>query len=133
MLLDTNALITLAEGRIGRRTALRQIEETAREEGIFVSPVSAWEIGLLAAKQRWTFDPDPKRYFAAFLARPGVNLAPFTPEIAIEASFLPGSFHQDPGDRLLVATARHLGVPIATSDYAIIRYGKVGHVRVLAC
>jgi len=133
VLLDTNAIINLAEGRITSRAALRRIEEAATTGGVVVSSISAWEIGLLAAKQRWIFDPDPQRYFDAFLARDGVTLAPFTPEIGIGASFLPGAFHADPGDRLLVATARYLGIPIATRDTAIIRYGKAGHVRVLAC
>ena len=42
------------------------------------------------------------------LDTPGMSLAPLTREAAVESSFLPGQFHGDPADRLLVATARHL-------------------------
>jgi PIN domain nuclease of toxin-antitoxin system len=59
--------------------------------------------------------------------------AALTPEIAIDASYLSGELHGDPGDRLLIATARHLGVPIVTRDRRIIDYAAAGWVRVIAC
>lgn len=64
---------------------------------------------------------------------PGVKPAIFTPDIAIDASHLPGSFHSDSGDRLLIATARHLNVPIVTRDRRIIEYGHAGYVAVIPC
>ena len=54
------------------------------------------------------------------------------PEIAVDGSVrlpAPGSFHADPADRLIVATARHWGVPLLTADDAILDYGARGHVR----
>lgn len=54
-------------------------------------------------------------------------------EIAVVASFLPGNMHRDPADPLLVATARHLGMPIVTRDAKIIAYAAQGFVRVLPC
>jgi PIN domain nuclease of toxin-antitoxin system len=79
------------------------------------------------------FLPDPKTWFARFLAGPGIKEAPITPAIAIDASYLPGDFHADPMDRLIVATARHLGVPIVTRDRKIIAYAEAGHVAVIMC
>ena len=67
------------------------------------------------------------------MAGPGIKEAPITPAIAIDASYLPGDFHADPMDRLLVATARHLGMPIITSDRKIIAYAEAGFVRVIPC
>ena len=64
---------------------------------------------------------------------PGNREASFTPEIAIDASFLPGELHGDPADRLIVASARHLGVPIVTLDRRIIAYGRDGHLQVIPC
>ncbi|HEY0423571.1 MAG TPA: hypothetical protein VGC82_09645 [Rhodopila sp.] len=46
---------------------------------------------------------------------------------------LPGAFHADPGDRLIIATARHLGTPIVTGDRKILAYAEAGFVRVIPC
>jgi hypothetical protein len=45
------------------------------------------------------------------MAGPGIKEAPLTSAIAIDASYLPVDLHGDPGDRLIVATARHVGLP----------------------
>ena len=82
-----------------------------------------------------SFMPDPKTWFARAMAGPGPGIreASLTAEIAIDASFVPGELNGDPGDRLLVATARHLGLPIVTRDRSIIAYGQSGHIRVIPC
>jgi PIN domain nuclease of toxin-antitoxin system len=77
--------------------------------------------------------PDPKTWFARVMAGPGIREASLTPEIAIDASFLPNGLHGDPGDRLLIATARYLGLPIVTRDRGIMAYGRNGHAQVIPC
>jgi PIN domain nuclease of toxin-antitoxin system len=77
------------------------------------------------------FLPDPKTWFVRLMAAPGTREASLTPEIAIDASSLPGEMHGDPGDRLIVTTARHLGLPIVTRDRRIIAYAGQGHATVL--
>jgi PIN domain nuclease of toxin-antitoxin system len=67
------------------------------------------------------------------MAGPAIKEAPITPAIAIDASYLPGDFHADPMDRLIVATARHLGMPVVTSDRKILGYAEAGFVRAIAC
>lgn len=136
LLLDTCAAIFVANGDEMQARGHDEILAAARGEGVLVSVVSAWEIGLLGAARRKhpvQFLPDAKTWFARLLAQAGIRLAPFTPEIAIELSELPGNFHADPGDRLLVATARALGVPIVTRDRHILAYARAGHVRAIAC
>ncbi len=64
-------------------------------------------------------------------ARAGYELAPLTPEIAIESNHLPGDFHADPADRILAATARRLGVRLLTRDDKLLQYGQRGHVAVV--
>lgn len=66
------------------------------------------------------------------LAAPGVSLASLTPQIAIASSRLPGTFHGDPADRILVATARAMNAQIATRDRRILEYAAAGHVAVLS-
>ncbi|MGH7059238.1 MAG: type II toxin-antitoxin system VapC family toxin [Stellaceae bacterium] len=138
VLLDTCAVIWLANGDPMATAALAAIVDAGVGGGVYVSPISAWEVGLLSRPRTRSaptlqFLPDPKTWFARVMAGPGIREASFTPEIAIDASFLPGSLHGDPGDRLIVATARHLGVPIITRDRRIIAYANEGHATAVLC
>ncbi len=136
VLLDTCAVIYLANGDAMADAALEAIAGAGMADGVFVSPVSAWEIGLLTRPgrtQTLQFLPDPKTWFARVLSAPTIKEAPFTPDIAIDSSYLPGFSHGDPADRLLVATARNLGMPLVTRDRRITAYAALGHLRVIGC
>ncbi|MCL5998891.1 MAG: type II toxin-antitoxin system VapC family toxin [Chloroflexi bacterium] len=50
-------------------------------------------------------------------------------EIAIESTRLPGEFHRDPADQMIVATARVYGCPLVTSDDKILNYAHVRTIR----
>ncbi|HEY3815346.1 MAG TPA: type II toxin-antitoxin system VapC family toxin, partial [Caulobacteraceae bacterium] len=131
VLLDTCAVIWLANGDPLQNNADSEIIYAALADGVFVSPISAWEIGMLSrpkADRAIEFLPDPATWFDRFMAGPAIRTAAFTAEIAIAASGLPGPLHGDPADRLLIATARHLSMPIVTRDAKIIAYAAAGHV-----
>jgi PIN domain nuclease of toxin-antitoxin system len=138
VLLDTCAAIYLVEGVQMTAIALDRIEQAAGRESVLVSVVSAWEIGGLARLRpgrppKKEFLPDAETWFAKFIARPGLTLAPCDPLTGIAASFLPEPFHNDPADRLIVAAARRLNVPIVTRDAKIIAYAKAGHCAAIEC
>lgn len=135
LLLDTCALIFIANGQSISQGAKDQVLAAGLGDGIFVSSVSAWEIGLLSTRKAIDFHPDPKTWFGNFLSQPGVRLTPLTPEIAIDSCRLPAPprLHGDPADRLLIATARALDVPIVTRDRRILDYAKTGLVMGIAC
>lgn len=137
VLLDTCAVIWLARGLFPDRE-MPHIFHAALEGGVYVSPVSAWEIGLIARPRSGRppileFLPDPKTWFAEFMNGAGMKPAALTPDIAIDASHLPGTFHADPGDRMIVATARNMRLPIVTRDEKIIAYAAAGHVEAIRC
>jgi len=136
VLLDTCAVVRLANGADMAGAALAAIVSAGLADGVFVSPVSAWEVGLLGRPSQprpVLFLPDPKTWFARVMAGPGIRPAPCTPEVAIGASYLPGELHGDPADRLIIATVRHLGVPIVTRDTKIRAYAAAGYVEVIPC
>jgi PIN domain nuclease of toxin-antitoxin system len=137
VLLDTCAVIWLARGLFPDRV-LPAVVNAGLRGGIFVSPVSAWEIGMIAKPRSGRlpalqFLPDPKTWFAAVMNGPGIKAAAFTPDIGIEAALLPRDLYGDPGDRLIIATARAMHLPIVTRDEKIIAYAAAGHVAVIAC
>ena len=115
--------------------AIARIDMAQGDNAILISPVSAWEIGLLArrAKDPSLFRPDIRTWFDRVRRAHGISQAAFDFDVGLGASSLPGVFHNDPGDRLLVATARQLGVPIVTRDRLILAYAEAGHVVAIAC
>ena len=138
VLLDTCAVIWLANGDRLRQPAADAIVAAGLSGGIFVSPVSAWEVGLLARPRGRKhpppqFLPNPKAWFARVMAGPGIRPAPFTPDIAIDASHLPGEVQGDPADQMIVATARQLGIPVVTRNSRILAYARRGHVDAIRC
>lgn len=134
LLLDTCALIWTALNQPLAEPARAAIErEVAQGGAVFVSPISAWELGLLASASRIVLTTPPARWFHLFVHRRGVALAAMTPDILIASSFLPGVLHRDPADRILCATARECGQTIVTRDRKILDYAAAGHCRALAC
>jgi PIN domain nuclease of toxin-antitoxin system len=132
LLLDTCALLFLKDGRM-RLSALSALQRAAEAGGLFISPWSAWEIAMLAAKGRLHLAMAPERFFQGLVNRPGTALAPLTPDVLIAAHFLPGALHNDPADRIIAATAREYGFTLVTRDRALLDYASAGHVNAIEC
>ena len=135
ILLDTCAIIWMVLKEPMAPTAVAALMRSAATGSLLVSPVSGWEVGLLATRRRaaLSFRPDPLTWFERLLTRPGIRGVELGHKVAVSAAFLPGKLHDDPADRLLVATARDLGVPLVTRDRRILDYAAQGHVEALAC
>lgn len=138
LLLDTCALIWIAQDAPLAAVARQAIRDAATQGELLVSPASAWEVGLLSRARgerpaSLQLSPDPKTWFQALMARPGIRLAALTPDIVIDASHLPGDLHGDPGDRLIIATARQLGAAVVTRDRKILDYAAACFVEAVAC
>jgi PIN domain nuclease of toxin-antitoxin system len=133
VLLDTHVWLWLAEGneRLLETPGYAAILK-AREEGrIFISIISVWEVGMLAAKGRILARQDHRRWVERGLAEASFRLQPMTTGIALESSCLPGEFLADPADRILVATARELDIPLITADANILAYANRNHVKAI--
>jgi PIN domain nuclease of toxin-antitoxin system len=134
LLLDTHAAIWITEGLPLASAATEAIDAVYRAGStIFVSAISAWEVGLLVARNRVGLSARPDRWFRNVLAIQGVKLAELTPGILIESSFLPGDPPRDPADRIIIATARDIGATLVTRDRQLLKYGENGQISALAC
>ena len=134
LLLDTCAAIWLAEDEPVYEAAAAAIDRAARDGvPIFVSAMSAWEIGLLNARGRLVMSMSPEAWFEALLAVPGIMLADISVKILIASSFLPGTPPRDPADRIIAATAREHGYQLVTRDGLLLDYAAEGHIQALAC
>ena len=134
LLLDTHAAIWITEDQPLASGAIEAIDAAYRTGStIFVSAITAWEVGLLVSRNRLSLGAKPERWFQRLLAIPGVKLADLSPDILIASSFLPGEPPRDPADRILLATARDLGVTLVTRDRLLLKYGEAGQVSTIAC
>jgi PIN domain nuclease of toxin-antitoxin system len=133
IVLDTCAAVWLAEGEELAGKAMDALSAAAEGSYTYVSPITAWEIGLLASRNRLQILASPQRWFARLLELPGMRLGEMSPDLLVASSFLPGKPPRDPADRIIAATARDLGATLITRDRALLQYGAQGHVRVLKC
>lgn len=132
IVVDTHVLVWMAneDSRLGNKAG-RLLETEMRTDRLGVSAITPWEIALLVDKGRLLIAQELEIWMNAILQAPGVELLPIVPSIAIGSVRLPGSFHADPADRLLLATARHWSAPVVTADRAILDYARQGHVRTI--
>ena len=134
LLLDTNAAIWIMRDEPIARMAQDAMNAAIQSStDVFVSPITAWEVGQLVSRNRLNLSATPRGWFQRLLATPGMRLADLTPDILIAASFLPGTPPRDPMDRILLATARELAAALVTRDREMLAYGEKGNVSVLAC
>ena len=125
IVLDTHAWIWWASdpARLGRRG--RAALEAA--DGIGVPAVCCFEVVAAAARGRIGLDRPAREWLEQALALPRVQLLPLTPAVAVGATQL-GSFHGDPADRLIVATAIVEAAVLVTRDRNIRSYAGVSTV-----
>jgi PIN domain nuclease of toxin-antitoxin system len=131
LLLDTHVWLWYVEGERGALSPswVELLEEARGDRRLIVSVISVWEVALLDARRRIRLSADCAAWVGLALARAGAVLAAVDADIAVASHRLPGEFHRDPVDQLLVATARHFGWTLVTRDRRILRYAESGHVR----
>lgn len=131
VLLDTHVWLWLAGGERIAPAARRRIEQAASEDGLALSPITLWEVGMLSAKGRIAVQPDCMTWVTTALAKTGVRLLPMSAQIAVGSCFLPDGFHGDPADRIIVASAMASSATLITRDAKILAYARRGHFKVL--
>lgn len=126
IVLDTHVLVWWVTGdAILSKKAKAVIDHELHEGGIIVSAISAWEIAMLVAHERLVLSMDVSSWLATVAEIEAVRFLPVDVEIATKSVELPGGFHKDPADRIIVATARKLAAPLVTKDDKIRTYPHV--------
>lgn len=132
-LLDTCAVLWLVEGASLSVEANVVLSRGRDEKSLFVSAMSAWEIGILISKGRLPTTKDAMSWYQDAVDMIGAQTADVSLQALVASSFLQQPIHNDPADRILIATARENDLTIITRDRAILNYGVAGYVRTLAC
>ncbi|MFZ5594717.1 MAG: type II toxin-antitoxin system VapC family toxin [Pseudomonadota bacterium] len=106
-------------------SAQKTIDAAISDRSIYISCISTWEIAMLVAKDRLRFTTDITDWIVKSEALPFVSFIPLNNTIALKSIHLPGSFHNDPVDRIIVATTLSLGATLVTKDDKIRDYPYV--------
>jgi PIN domain nuclease of toxin-antitoxin system len=109
----------------------RTISRALGQGMLRIAAISLWEIALLASRNRILLGKPLSLWFQEALAAPAPAVEALTPSIAIESCELPGRFHADPADRMIVATARVTGGVLMTRDRQILAYAAHGHLTAI--
>jgi len=126
IVLDTHTLVWWVTGDVTlSKKARKEIEREQAGGSIIVSAISAWEIAMLVAHGRLVLSMDVSNWLATVAEIEAVRFYPVDVEIAAKSVELPGDFHKDPADRMIVTTARKLAVPLVTKDDKIHSYPHV--------
>ena len=120
ILLDTCTLLWLADDRSQLSQAANELILKNRNN-LFVSAACGFELGIKYQKKKLLLDMDPQKWFEGTLKRYSIKEIPITSKTAIYSTNLP-PIHQDPCDRILVATSKIEGMIILTPDQAIQQY-----------
>ncbi len=132
IILDTEVWVLLMDGSAEISPSTREsLEEAALDGSLFLPVVAVWELASWEKSGQIVLSMPCAEWVNRALIAPGLSVAEFSPQIAVEGANLPGDFHRDPIDRIIVATARQVNGQVATRDRRILDYGTAGHVRVL--
>jgi len=125
IVLDTHVWVWWVHGdsRLSRTHA--NLIADHEDDEIGICTISLWEVAKLVELDRLILPGVLSQWFADALSYPGLTLVDLTPSIAIESARLPGEFHRDPADQIIVASARVLDCGLLTADQRIRDYPHV--------
>jgi PIN domain nuclease of toxin-antitoxin system len=129
ILLDTHVLVWFVDGHemLGRRA--RELLGRHADD-LAISAMTCWETAMLCDKGRMTLSAPLADWMLA-VAASGIKVVEIDATIGVRAGTLPGNIHSDPGDRMIVATARDRDCTLLTADEKILRYAAAGHLRAI--
>jgi len=126
ILLDTHAWLWWLHDPTQLSEAAKSIIiEAEKNNSILISSISVWEIAVKHSLKKLELPMPINEWFELAQQQPGTTIEPLSAIDAIESANLPGEFHKDPADRILVAIARRYNIPIISRDNKILNYPDV--------
>ena len=133
LLLDTHVwiwfMLASAELAISGRNVISHAAAAGR---LRIAAISVWEAALLASRGRVALGRPLAQWITDAVSAQGLSIEPLLPQVAVEACSLPVTFHRDPADQLIVATARVTNATLMTRDRRILNYAARGHLTAIA-
>jgi PIN domain nuclease of toxin-antitoxin system len=129
ILLDTHIFVwMITEAKRLSQDFHLLIEKYIAGRRILISAITMWEIAILVQKKRLQFSLPIKEWIEKAVLTPGITIIPLSTDILLESCLLPGTFHQDPADRMIIATSRLENAALITRDERILEYATHGFI-----
>lgn len=126
IVLDTHVWVWFVSNpELLSKAAKREINAAMEQKAIFISSISAWEVALLAAKKRLKLTLDVTDWIAKSETLPFFQFIPVDNSVAVKSVNLPQPLHDDPADRIIIATAITIAAPVVTKDKKLLDYPHV--------
>jgi PIN domain nuclease of toxin-antitoxin system len=125
IVLDTHIWVWWVHGDTQLIQEYYEYIQQQESQGLGISAISCWEIAKLVERGRLMLPIPVDEWLDQALAYPGMRLLELTPRICVESTQLPGEFHRDPADQIIVATARVYDCSLVTMDSKILSYSYV--------
>jgi PIN domain nuclease of toxin-antitoxin system len=134
-------LLWLLNGDPIAAAATLAIHRAQQTHSLFVSPMSAWEVGVALGKENPAHRPNlhglsPGPWFTSAVSALSAKVPQLNLAIAVEAAEVPAVYgYGDPGDCFLIATARVRGLALVTHDSRILEFAarQPSYLTVIAC
>lgn len=125
-LLDTHIWLwwLLGDDRLGSEQ-VAALDALPMDNRPFLCDISLWEVALLVARGRLELECPLAEFLQSAASPATVRVLPITADTVVAMNALPESFHRDPADRLIVATARARGLEVASLDARVLGSGLV--------
>ena len=125
IVLDTHAWWwSVSEPRQLSRKARQLINRTPPEQRTIAS-ISIWEFAMMVTRGRINLTISPDEWLDYAINKTGITILHLNSKIALESCNLPGDFHKDPADRIIVAATRVSRSKLITKDQKILEYPYV--------
>ena len=128
IVLDTHIWVWWVHGDDQLTESQKEVITANEGDVIGISAISCWEVAKLVEYGRLELPCSLTDWFAQALSYPGIHILELTPAIAVASTQLPGEFHRDPADQIIVSTARAHKCPLMTSDRKLLKYSHVNTV-----
>jgi PIN domain nuclease of toxin-antitoxin system len=125
ILLDTHIWIWWVNGSLELPETNRLYLDSSEQNGLEISVISCWEVAMLVQKRRLALKLPVLDWITLALKYPGISRLNLSPAIVVDSTELPGNFHKDPVDQILVATARVNSISLMTLHTKILDYPHV--------
>ncbi len=129
IILDTHIWVWWVHGDTRLSEQHRSYLQASEAEGLGISIISCWEVAKLVEYGRLELPCPIGDWLDQALIYPGVQLLDLTPRVVVDSTQLPGAFHRDPADQLIVATAGIHNCERLTTDTKILAYPHVRTVQ----
>jgi len=124
-LLDTNIWIWMVESHQNIPANILSILLEPENYPFYISAISVWEVAKKVSLDKLTLSIPVRDWLVQATRKPFIEIIPLSVDIALESTILPGVFHKDPADQIIVASARQSNMTLLTTDRLIIAYQHV--------